>query len=245
MKYVDDAELKRIGNMTPFSIAIEMQDLRKELNIAKNNEVESKVSLSFELNNVKVLQAQLRTAESHKKTAMELCNSRATKINALETNLMEATKRADANMAAAISANQEVAKYAGLVIKQGERADKNYEIHVGEVKTIANLKTELRQANDLYMMVSNNNNHLNKVIEDLKAAPAIPKHATWEAIAEREKELKCEAFRRINELEAEVAAWKCNSCSDNCIKDNKELQSKYDKLKDGIEQICSDNGIRE
>lgn len=217
MIYIDDAELKRVGNMTPFSIAIEIADLRKEL----------------------------RTAESHKKTAMELCNSRATKINALETNLMEATKRADANMAAAISANQEVAKYAGLVIKQGERADKNYEIHVGDVKIIANLKTELRQANDLYMMVSNNNNHLNKVIEDLKAAPAIPKHATWEAIAEREKELKCEAFRRINELEAEVVAWKCNSCSDNCIKDNKELQSKYDKLKDGIEQICSDNGIRE
>lgn len=67
MIYIDDAELKRVDNMTPFSIAIEIADLRKEL----------------------------RAAESHKKTAMDLCDGRATKINALESNLMDARKQLD------------------------------------------------------------------------------------------------------------------------------------------------------
>lgn len=231
MKYVNDAELKRIGNMTPFSIAIEIQDLRKERDLANEN--------------VRVYSG--------------LSAGRATKINALESNLMEARKQLDALESNISNLNE---AYGDLLARfnareedfvrvqkrfdfEHDRADKNYAMTEESRKIIVKQTNELRQANDLYMMVSNNNNHLNKVIEDLKAAPAIPKHATWEAIAEREKELKCEAFRRINELEAEVAAWKCNSCSDNCIKDNKELQSKYDKLKDGIEQICSDNGIRE
>lgn len=193
MIYIDDAELKRIGNMTPFSIAIEIADLRKELNIAKNNEVESKVSLSFELNNVKVLQAQLRTAESHKKTAMELCDGRATKINALESNLMEARKQLDDCRNEKINLRntlkEENNRISNLrsaydkllerfntreedLFREQKRADENYRCSGEDIKIIvkqkgriAELETELRKVDDLVFMIRNNNDHLNKVIE--------------------------------------------------------------------------------
>lgn len=209
------------------------------------------------------LRKELRKARSEATTYRELLDGRATKINALEEYKVGAESAiADLNY----SRNNLRAGYDELLERfntqaddvtraqqrfdiEKSRADKNYEMHEVYAKRIVEIQTELRKANDLVIMTRNNNDHLNKVVEELKKGVYRDGGCAgcnyWET---RHKKLESDYTKlkaTVDVLQRSNPVPHKSNAAMHIDRENEhnkyvELLGKYDKLRESVGQLIEE-----